>query len=155
MTRDGVEIALEANLELPRELDQAIAAGAAGLGLVRTEFLYMNRDDLPGEDEQFEAFRDLVEGMDGRPVTMRTLDIGGDKLADALSGMTVGRAPIRRSACAPSACRCKERKLLDAQLAAMLRAAAYGPLRILLPMISQRRRDPPRARGAGPGRRGA
>ena len=66
MTRDGVEIVLEANLELPRELEQALAAGAQGLGLVRTEFLYMNRDDLPDEDEQYKAYAGLVRGMDGQ-----------------------------------------------------------------------------------------
>jgi len=86
VTRDGVEIVLEANLELPRELDQAVAAGATGLGLVRSEFLYMNRNDVPGEDEQFAAFRDLLKGMDGNPVTVRTLDIGGEKIAEVLSG---------------------------------------------------------------------
>ena len=85
VTRDGVEITLEANLELPRELDQALAAGAQGLGLVRTEFLYMNRDDLPDEDEQYKAFSGLVRGMEGKPVTIRTLDIGGDKLARSLA----------------------------------------------------------------------
>jgi phosphotransferase system enzyme I (PtsI) len=135
VTRDGVEIALEANLELPREIEQATAAGATGLGLVRSEFLYMNRDTLPGEDEQFAAFRDLLKAMEGRPVTVRTLDIGGEKIAEALSGVTgvpsanpsLGLRAIRLSL--------KERKLLDAQLAAMLRAAVYGPLRILLPMI--------------------
>jgi phosphotransferase system enzyme I (PtsI) len=135
VTRDGVEIVLEANLELPRELDQAIAAGATGLGLVRSEFLYMNRSDVPGEDEQFAAFRDLLKGMEGHPVTVRTLDIGGEKIADVLSGLTgtpganpaLGLRAIRLSL--------KERKLLDAQLAAMLRAATFGKLRILLPMI--------------------
>ncbi len=135
ITRDGVEIALEANLELPRELEQATAAGATGLGLVRSEFLYMNRDTLPGEDEQFAAFRDLLKGMEGRPVTVRTLDIGGEKIAEALSGVT--GAPSANPALGLRAIRLslKERKLLDAQLAAMLRAAVYGPLRILLPMI--------------------
>jgi phosphotransferase system enzyme I (PtsI) len=136
VTRDGVEIVLQANLELPRELDQAVAAGAAGLGLVRSEFLYMNRADLPGEDEQYAAFRALVEGMEGRPVTVRTLDIGGDKLADSLAEQlgieganpALGLRAIRLSL--------KDRKLLDTQLAAMLRAAAHGNLRILLPMIS-------------------
>src|SRR5216683_3113907 len=100
ITRDSVEIRLEANLELPVELEQALANGAMGLGLVRTEFLYMNREDLPSEDEQYEFFKELVLGL---------------------------RA-IRLSL--------KERRLLDAQLAAMLRAAAEGPVRILLPMIS-------------------
>jgi phosphotransferase system enzyme I (PtsI) len=136
VTRDGVEIQLEANLELPQELQQAVGAGAQGLGLVRTEFLYMNRDDLPDEDEQYEAYRTLVVGMDGRPVTVRTLDIGGDKLAGALAehlgveaaNPALGMRAIRLSL--------KDRKLLEAQLAAMLRAACHGPLRILLPLIS-------------------
>src|SRR5207302_1231177 len=135
ITRDGVEIALEANLELPRELEQATAAGATGLGLVRSEFLYMNRDTLPGEDEQFAAFRDLLKGMEGRPVTVRTLDIGGEKIAEVLAGVAGG--PSANPALGLRAIRLslKERKLLDAQLAAMLRAAVYGKLRILLPMI--------------------
>jgi phosphotransferase system enzyme I (PtsI) len=136
VTRDGVEITLQANLELPREVEDAMVAGAVGLGLVRTEFLYMNREDLPSEDEQYEAYRDLLRGMDGRPVTIRTLDIGGDKLAQSLveelgpegANPALGLRAIRLSL--------KERKLLDPQLAAMLRAAAHGPLRMLLPMIS-------------------
>jgi phosphoenolpyruvate-protein phosphotransferase (PTS system enzyme I) len=135
VTRDEIEIALEANLELPREVDQALAAGAQGLGLVRSEFLYMNREDLPDEDEQFEAYRLLVRGMAGRPVTIRTLDVGGDKLALPLAGAVgesanpaLGLRAIRLSL--------KQRPLLDAQLSAMLRAAADGPVRILLPMIS-------------------
>ncbi len=136
VTQDGVEITLQGNLELPRELDQALAAGAQGLGLVRTEFLYMNRDDLPDEDEQFRAYAELVRGMEGRPVTIRTLDIGGDKLAMPLSATmgegganpAMGLRAIRLSL--------KDRRLLDAQLGAMLRAAALGPVRILLPMIS-------------------
>jgi len=136
VTRDEVEITLQANLELPRELDQALAAGAAGLGLVRTEFLYMNREDLPDEDEQAEAYCGLVRGMGGKPVTIRTLDIGGDKLAaplaEALEGEganpALGLRAIRLSL--------KERRLLDAQLAAMLRAGVEGTVRILLPMVS-------------------
>ncbi len=136
VTRDGVEITLEANLELPRELDQALAAGAQGIGLLRTEFLYMNREDLPEEDEQYRSYAALVRGMEGKPVTIRTLDIGGDKLAAPLSAVmgTEGNNPalglraIRLSL--------RERRLLDTQLAAMLRAAVHGPVRILLPMIS-------------------
>jgi phosphotransferase system enzyme I (PtsI) len=136
VTRDGIEIRLEANLELPVELEQALANGAMGLGLVRTEFLYMNREDLPSEDEQYEFFASLVRGMEGRPVTLRTLDVGGDKLPEALAhyatadsaNPALGLRAIRLSL--------RERKLLDAQLAAMLRAAHDGPVRILLPMIS-------------------
>ncbi|HEX3863059.1 MAG TPA: phosphoenolpyruvate--protein phosphotransferase [Stellaceae bacterium] len=136
VTRDGIEIRLEANLELPVELEQAVANGAAGLGLVRTEFMYMNREDLPNEDEQYAFFAQLVSGMGGRPVTLRTLDVGGDKLPEALAGYLVtdsanpalGLRAIRLSL--------KERRLLDTQLAAMLRAANDGDVRILLPMIT-------------------
>ena len=136
VTRDDVEIRLEANLELPVELELAVANGAMGLGLVRTEFLYMNREDLPSEDEQYEFFATLIGGMEGRPVTLRTLDVGGDKLPEALAhhaaadtaNPALGLRAIRLSL--------KERRLLDTQLAAMLRAATLGPVRILLPMIS-------------------
>ncbi|HKX08077.1 MAG TPA: phosphoenolpyruvate--protein phosphotransferase [Stellaceae bacterium] len=136
VTRDGEEITLEANLELPREIEQAVAAGAQGVGLVRTEFLYMNRDDLPDEEEQYQAYKALVKGMEGKPVTIRTLDVGGDKIAAPFAesleseggNPALGLRAIRLSL--------KERKLLDAQLAAILRASAEGPVRILLPMVS-------------------
>ena len=135
LTRDGTDITLQANLELPRELEAASEAGASGIGLLRTEFLYMNRDDLPDEEEQTEILSDLVRRMDGKPVTARTLDIGGEKIASALSSHiadpanpALGLRAIRLSL--------KEPKLLETQLAAMLRAGAHGNLRILLPMVS-------------------
>ncbi|MFQ5984032.1 MAG: phosphoenolpyruvate--protein phosphotransferase [Alphaproteobacteria bacterium] len=134
VTRDGVNIALQANVELPSEVEMALGAGAEGIGLVRTEFVYMNRDDLPGEDEQYRKLRDIVEGMHGRPVTLRTLDVGSDKLAYSLDSHIIdsvnpalGLRAIRLSL--------KMRPLLETQLAAMLRAGAHGPIRILLPMI--------------------
>ncbi len=132
VTLDGTEIALEANLELPRERELALAAGAQGLGLVRTEFLFMNRDDLPDEDEQYAAYAALVSGMEGKPVTIRTLDIGGDKIAGAVASEgpnpALGLRAVRLAL--------KERRILDVQLAAMLRASSLGKVRILLPMIS-------------------
>ncbi|HYZ40539.1 MAG TPA: phosphoenolpyruvate--protein phosphotransferase [Stellaceae bacterium] len=135
VTRDGVEIALEANIELPIELEAALENGAMGLGLVRSEFLYMNRDDLPSEEEQYAIYSALVRGMDGKPVTIRTFDLGGEKLARSLTGHgaepanpALGLRAIRLSL--------QDRRLLEPQLAAMLRAASEGPLRILLPMIS-------------------
>ena len=135
ITRDGVEITLQANLELPVELESARQAGAAGIGLLRSEFMFMNREDLPNENDQYQSLRALVVGMQGRPVTVRTLDLGSEKLAASLGeqlGSTLnpalGLRAIRLSL--------KVSELLETQLAAMLRAGAHGPLRILLPMIS-------------------
>ena len=134
-TRDGTAISLQANLELPREIEVALRVGAEGIGLVRTEFLFMNRAEPPNEDEQYQALRDIVLGMGGAVVTIRTLDVGGEKLAYSL-GQRVGQSvnpalglrAIRLSLSRPA--------LLEAQLAAILRAGAHGPVRILLPMIS-------------------
>lgn len=134
-TRDGVQITLQANVELPREVEHARAVGAEGIGLLRTEFLFMNRADLPGEEEQYEALRAFVSGMAGRPVTIRTLDVGGEKLAYPLAdhvgqptNPALGLRAIRLSL--------RSQELIEAQLAAILRAGAHGPVRILLPMIS-------------------
>ena len=135
ITADNARIALHANLELPREIDLAIASGAEGIGLLRTEFLFMNRETPPDENEQYETLRVLVEGMKGQPVTIRTLDVGGEKLAYSLGGHmadavnpALGLRAIRFSLRQP--------KLFESQLAAILRANAHGPIRILLPMIS-------------------
>lgn len=138
VTRDGLEISLMANIELPAEIAQALGAGAAGIGLLRSEFMFMNRTDLPEEEEQYETLREIVQSMAGRPVTFRTLDIGGDKLAGGLGESAGGSAnpalglrAIRLSL--------SMQKLLETQLAAMLRAAAHGPVRLLLPMITSAR----------------
>jgi phosphotransferase system enzyme I (PtsI) len=134
-TRDGTEIRLEANVELPLEMDAVRQAGAAGVGLLRTEFMFMNRPDLPSEDEQTREITRVVAAMNGRPVTVRTLDIGADKLAAALTdGLGGGRSSalglrgIRLSL--------KKRETLETQLRAILRASAHGPVRILLPMVT-------------------
>ncbi len=134
VTRDGTSVVLQANMELPRDLDNALDSGAQGVGLLRTEFLFMNRNDLPDEDEQYEVLRGIVEGMGGRPVTARTMDVGGEKLAGWMAGRytepanpALGLRAIRLGL--------REPKLMETQLAAMLRAGAHGPLRILLPMI--------------------
>jgi phosphotransferase system enzyme I (PtsI) len=135
VTRDGVPVTLQANLELPLELDRAIEGGACGIGLVRTEFLYMNRDQAPSEQEQYESLLEIVRGMAGQEVTIRTLDIGGDKLAFPLGGVTrespnpaLGLRAVRLGL--------QHRELLEPQLAAILRVAVEGKVRILLPMIS-------------------
>jgi len=134
-TVDGTGIGLQANLELPREVDSALAMGAEGVGLLRTEFMFMNRDAPPDEDEQYESLAAMVAAMGGRPVTVRTLDVGGEKLAYSLGGHmgdavnpALGLRAIRLSL--------KQKKLFEAQLAAILRAGAHGPVRILLPLIA-------------------
>ena len=132
VTRDGLRIQLHANIELPSEVDAALAAGADGIGLLRSEFLFMNRAELPSEEEQYKELAGIVRRMQGRPVTIRTLDVGADKLGDAF-GLKAGPNPalglraIRFSL--------SRRKLLLTQLSAILRAGAVGPVRILLPMV--------------------
>jgi phosphotransferase system enzyme I (PtsI) len=132
ITRDGFRVHLHANMELPNEIAGVLAAGAEGIGLFRSEFMFMNRTDLPTEEEQFEELSRVVRKMNGRPVTVRTLDVGADKLGEAI-GLKPGPNPalglraIRFSL--------KRRKLLLTQLSAILRASAFGPVRILLPMV--------------------
>ena len=132
-TRDGVEIALHANAESAADIALARNSGAAGIGLYRTEFLFLQRRELPAEEEQYLAYREVVLGMGGLPVTIRTLDLGADK-ADS-SGLTLddeenpalGVRGVRLSLRHP--------ELMRTQLRAILRASAYGPVRILVPMI--------------------
>ncbi|WP_041795711.1 phosphoenolpyruvate--protein phosphotransferase [Pararhodospirillum photometricum] len=131
-TRDGTRITLMANVELAGELDAVHQGGAEGIGLLRTEFMFMNRPDLPGEDEQVAFLRTFIERMGGLPVTIRTLDVGGDKLAVSLGlddspNPALGLRAIRLSL--------SRLDLLRTQLAAILRAGIHGPVRILLPMV--------------------
>ncbi len=135
VTTDGTLVKLEANLELPREVDAAMESGALGVGLLRTEFNFMNRPDLPSEEEQFECLRDLVKKLNGKSLTVRTLDVGGEKLATAL-GDAVGESVNPAMGLRAIRLGLKEPKLLDTQLAAILRASAFGPVRILVPMVS-------------------
>ncbi len=138
-TQDGVVVQLKANMELPGEIAAALDVGAEGVGLLRSEFMFMNRPDLPGEDEQYETLRHLLVQMNGAPLTVRTLDVGADKLIAAVSNSAGGGADNDLNpALGLRAIRfaLKNRTMLETQLAAMLRAATYGPLRILLPMIT-------------------
>jgi phosphotransferase system enzyme I (PtsI) len=134
-TLDGVDMRLEANIELPQDIEQVREAGADGIGLFRTEYLFMNRDDVPGEDEQFEAYRAVAKAMGGKPVTVRTLDIGADKSARALRGAermepnpALGLRAIRYCLSEP--------QIFLAQLRAVLRASQYGRVRLLIPMLA-------------------
>ncbi len=135
ITRDGTEIGLQANLELPLQLTPIGQAGASGIGLLRSEFMFMNRSDIPSEDEQFQALHAIVKSMDGQPVTIRTLDIGGDKIAASLLdkfgdsvSSALGLRGIRLSLA--------HTDVFETQIRAILRAGAAGPVRILLPMVS-------------------
>ncbi len=131
-TRDGLHIQLHANIELPSEVDAVLAAGAEGIGLLRSEFMFMNRQKLPTEEDQYKELAGVVRRMQGRPVTIRTLDVGADKLGEVF-GIKAGPNPalglraIRFSL--------SHRKLLLTQLSAILRVSALGPVRILLPMV--------------------
>ena len=136
ITLDGVECWLQANIELPQDVQQAKSVDAAGVGLFRTEFLFMNRDDLPDEDEQFEAYRSVATAMGEKPVTIRTLDIGADKTARTLRGggrmastSSMGLRAIRYCLAEP--------QIFLAQLRAILRASHYGRIRLLIPMLAQ------------------
>ncbi len=139
VTRDGVTIGLQANLELPRDVAGALNAGATGIGLLRTEFMFMNAERLPSEEDQYQLLREVVAGMAGRPVTIRTLDLGGDKLAPGLRD-EIGHdvADVGNPALGVRGIRLAlaHRRLLETQLAAILRASAHGEVRILLPMVS-------------------
>ena len=133
-TRDGVSVKLYANAESTTDVSQAYAFGASGVGLYRTEFLFLQRDGLPDEDEQFFAYRDIVLGMAGRPVTIRTLDLGADKADN--SGLTLPSEPNPALGMRGVRLSLKYPDVFRTQLRAILRAGAYGPVRVLVPMIS-------------------
>ncbi len=133
VTLDGTAIDLHANIEIPEDVVQAKAAGATGIGLYRTEFLFMNRREWPDEDEQFEAYRKVAEAMKGMPVTIRTLDLGADKQVDpdaarSCTNPALGLRAIRLCLAEPA--------VFHMQLRAILRASHYGQIKILIPMLS-------------------
>jgi len=135
-TTDKVPVALQANLELPFELPMIAQSGAHGIGLLRSEFIFMNREDLPDENAQSEIYRAIIEAMDGDPVTIRVLDWGSDKDVEVLNSYlpdtgeanpALGLRGIRLLLRNP--------ELLETQMAAILRASIAGPVRIMLPMV--------------------
>ncbi len=136
-TLDGADIELHANIELPQDAESAREVGADGVGLFRTEFLFMNRDELPGEDEQFEAYRSVVKALAGKPVTIRSLDIGADKEARALRNRAGNRSAPNPALGLRAIRFClAEPQLFLAQLRAILRASHYGKVRLLIPMLA-------------------
>ncbi|OYY95024.1 MAG: phosphoenolpyruvate--protein phosphotransferase [Hydrogenophilales bacterium 28-61-23] len=131
-TLDSIDISLMANIDLPVDVAQALGENAAGIGLFRSEFLFLNRDDLPSEEEQFEAYRAVAEGMNGRPVVIRTLDVGADKsvrwMPDNSVNPALGLRAIRLCIAEP--------QIFITQLRALYRASHYGKINILLPMLA-------------------
>ncbi len=132
-TRDKHRVIIGANIELPAEVSSVMAHGADEIGLFRTEFLYLNREDLPSEEEQFRVYRHVVEKVKPCSVTIRTLDLGGDKFASALNmpeelNPFLGWRAIRFCLSQPD--------IFKEQLRAILRASAFGPVRIMYPLIS-------------------
>jgi phosphoenolpyruvate-protein phosphotransferase (PTS system enzyme I) len=131
-TLDGVEVELHANIELPQDIEQVKDNGATGIGLFRSEFLFLNRGNLPSEDEQFEAYCTVAKKMCGLPVTIRTFDLGADKNIDSdkrvAANPALGLRAIRLSLAEP--------KMFHTQLRAILRASFHGNVRILVPMLS-------------------
>ncbi len=133
ITRDGYRVEVAANINRAADAASAIAAGAEGVGLMRTEFLFLARDSVPSEDEQFEAYREMAQALDGRPLVIRTLDIGGDKEVPYLNlpkedNSFLGVRGIRLCLA--------RRDLFIPQLRAIYRAAAYGRIHIMFPMIA-------------------
>ena len=135
ITRDGVRVQLLSNIELPQDMERTLAAGAEGIGLYRTEFLFMNRPDIPSEEEQLEQYRAVIQAMEGLPVTIRTLDLGADKKVD--NGPLPGRSSSNPALGLRAIRLClKDLDLFRPQLRAILRASAVGPTRIMIPMLS-------------------
>jgi phosphoenolpyruvate-protein phosphotransferase (PTS system enzyme I) len=133
VSKDGQHVELAANIGTPNDLDGVKNNGGEGVGLYRTEFLYMGRDELPTEEEQYEAYKAVLEGMEGKPVVVRTLDIGGDKELPYLNlpkemNPFLGYRAIRLCL--------DEQEIFRTQLRALLKASPYGNLKIMFPMIS-------------------
>ncbi|CAH2600903.1 Phosphoenolpyruvate-protein phosphotransferase [Rhodovastum atsumiense] len=139
ITADGQTVELQANMEIPAELPLVAQAGAAGIGLLRSEFLFMNRETLPDEQAQTETYRTIIEAMAGDPVTIRVLDWSGEKDIEALqSEGVVPEVGEQNPALGLRGIRLLLRRpeLFETQLAAILRAATAGPTRVLLPMVT-------------------
>jgi phosphotransferase system enzyme I (PtsI) len=142
-TRDGIAIELLANIEAPADAREALEAGADGIGLFRTEYLFMNRDRLPDEDEQYEAYAKVARSMKGKPVVIRTLDVGADKVLNDAARQSLGLARGAPTAESNPALGLRAIRyclaypeLFLTQLRAILRASSVGSVRILVPMLA-------------------
>jgi len=142
VTLDGERVELLANIEMPEDSPVALEAGAVGVGLFRSEFLFMNRaGNLPDEEEQYDAYRRAVEAMKGLPVVIRTVDIGADKPLEGLTQSELRHESVLNPALGLRAIRWSlaEPSMFRRQLRALLRAAAHGPVKILIPMLASQR----------------
>ena len=131
VTSDGTTVKLMANIELPEDIDAVSRTSANGVGLYRTEFLYMNRPEPPDEEEQYDCYVSVIEALKGKPLTIRTLDMGADKQAEGItnsSNPALGLRAIRLCL--------KNHSQFRPQLRAILRASAHGPVRLMIPMLS-------------------
>ena len=135
VTQDGVLVGMQANIELARDVEGAKHAGAEGIGLLRTEFMFLNRSSAPSEEEQYQTLKTIVTEMSGRPVTVRTFDLSNENLPQSKNTRTnnsinplLGLRAVRLSL--------KQQRLFEIQLSAILRASMHGEIRVLLPMIS-------------------
>ena len=136
VTTDGTEIQLHANIEFSEEIPEALEFGASGVGLYRTEFVFMNADHEPTEDEQYEAYANAVRLMNGRPLTIRTLDLGADKIALNIAGIHDHHEYNPFLGCRSIRLCLQHLGLFRTQLRAILRASAHGPVQIMFPLIS-------------------
>ncbi|MEM9419548.1 MAG: phosphoenolpyruvate--protein phosphotransferase [Planctomycetota bacterium] len=136
VTTDGTEIKLLANIEFPEEIPQALEFGAQGVGLYRTEFLFMGADHEPTEEEQYEAYATAIKLLEGRPLTIRTLDLGADKIATGVEGLHDFHEYNPFLGCRSIRLCLQHLDLFRTQLRAILRASALGPIQIMFPLIS-------------------
>ncbi len=135
-SEDGIAITLTANIELPKDFETVRDVGAKGVGLYRTEFLYMNRETPPDEEEHFETYLNVLNALRGLPLTIRTLDLGADKQVDG-AGSQTGQSGLNPALGLRAIRLClKEPELFRPQLRAILRASAHGPVKIMIPMLT-------------------
>jgi len=136
VTKDGTAITLDANIEFPGEVTDALAKGATGIGLYRTEFQFLAADHEPTEDEQYAQFIEAIDLLKGKPLTIRTLDLGADKVAESLETVTAHAEPNPFLGCRSIRLCLQNLGLFKTQLRAILRASAHGPVKIMFPLIS-------------------
>lgn len=136
VTRDGTEIQLLANIEFPHEVEEAVAKGAVGVGLYRTEFLFLGADVAPTEEEQYAAYVEVIKSLKGKPLTLRTLDLGADKIHESVTGAAEYNERNPFLGCRSIRLCLQSLPMFKTQLRAVLRASVEGPVKIMFPLVS-------------------